>query len=470
MSLFLLAIVSTAGAEIIYVDADASTGGDGQTWGTAYKYLQDALYKPPSGGDQIWVTAGSYKPDQDGGQTPGDRTTTFQLINGVAIYGGFAGGETSLDERDWQTNETILSGDINTPGDNSDNSYHVVTGSGTNATAILNGFTITAGNADHPQEPARNGGGMYNNSGSPTVSKCRFSRNSAKYGGGMLNLLGSSPTVTNCTFSGNSATNQGGGMYNYLSSSPTVMNCTFSGNEAQYGGGMYNGQYSDPKVTNCAFSENLANYQWGGGMLNTNYSDPNVTNCTFTGNKAISKGGGMYNFINCAPTVTNCIFWGDTAPDGNEIALVNSSTINVNYCDIRGSQTDVYVQSGCTLNWGEGNIDADPLFVDTNGPDGIAGTEDDNLRLLPGSTCIDAADSTALLGLPVITDLDGKDRYVDIDSIDDTGSGPLKFLDMGSYEFRCSGLAGDSNCDGVVDFKDLAILAGNWLAGTEPEL
>ena len=82
-----------------------------------------------------------------------DRSATFQLIDGVSIYGGFAGSEASLGERDWETNETILSGDLlrdDGPDftNNSDNSFHVVTGSGTDGTAILDGFTITAGNDD----------------------------------------------------------------------------------------------------------------------------------------------------------------------------------------------------------------------------------------------------------------------------------------------------------------------------------
>ena len=96
MSLFLLAIVSTAGAEIIYVDADASTGGDGQTWGTAYKYLQDALNKPPSGGDDIWVAEGTYKPDVDASTSISveDLITTGLIApHGIALDVAVAAGK-----------------------------------------------------------------------------------------------------------------------------------------------------------------------------------------------------------------------------------------------------------------------------------------------------------------------------------------------------------------------------------------
>jgi hypothetical protein len=87
------------------------------------------------------------------------------------------------------------------------------------------------------------------------------------------------------------------------------------------------------------------------------------------------------------------------------------------------------------------------------------------LRLKPDSPCIDAGDSTNVLAMSVVYDLDGKDRYIDIDTIEDTGSGLFKFLDMGAYEFNCRDMDGDINCDGVVDFKDVALLCGNWLAG-----
>ena len=217
MTVFLAGMWPAAAvAATIYVNADASTGGDGDSWATALKYLQDALNDAESG-DEIWVAEGTYKPDQDegGNVTPGNRTEKFRLINGVAIYGGFPPGGGEWYERDPNdpNNETILSGNIGAAGIRSDNSYHVVAGGGTDETAVLDGFIITAGNANG-SGARRRGGGMYNNN--------------------------SDPTLTNCTFIGNRASGAGGGMYNLNSSNPTVTNCTFSDNSANNGGGMHN--------------------------------------------------------------------------------------------------------------------------------------------------------------------------------------------------------------------------------------
>jgi hypothetical protein len=177
-----------------------------------------------------------------------------------------------------------------------------------------------------------------------------------------------------------------------------------------------------------------------------------VTNCTFSGNTANYVGGGMYN-KSSSPTVTNCILWGDE-PD--EIYNYNASP-TVTYSDVRGGWGDPNDPNNT-------NIDADPCFVDTNNPDPNLC----NLRLKPDSPCIDAGDTTAVPS-GILVDADGNPRGLDDPASPDTG---ISFLgvtvDMGAYEFQLCRIPGDINCDGVVDFKDLAILCGNWLAGTEP--
>jgi hypothetical protein len=301
--------------------------------------------------------------------------------------------------------------------------YHVVQCvNGEDANTILEGFTITGGNANGI-DAANQGGGMYNRDSSSTVKNCIFGGNSAGYGGGMLNDS-SSPTVTDCTFTDNTATDFGGGMENYNGGSPTVTNCLFSGNTAEDGGGMINngcsptvtnsiftgntssaggGMFnhsSSTAVTNCVFSGNSAGY--GAGMWNYG-SSPTLTNCTFSTNAGGSVGG-MYNEAGSNPTVTNCILWGDTP---NEI-IDNASNTTVTYSDVQGG-------------WGgTGNIDADPLFVNAAGSD---------LRLISSaSPCVDTSTNTAP-GLPA-TDLAGNPRVVDGDR-----DGTIT-VDMGAYELQ----------------------------------
>lgn len=262
-----LTLSTSVMGETIYVDDNAVGSNNGSSWMDACLCLQNALAVAQSG-DEIRVAQGIYKPDQRlvvsrlgrNVQGSGDRTATFQLFNGVTIKGGYTGyGELDPDARDVELYETILSGDLNgddSPGfqNNAENSYHVVTGSGTNETAVLDGFMITAGNADG-SSPNQKGGGMDNYSGSPTVVNYTFCENSATSGGGMSNGNDSSPTVMACTFSSNSAANNGGGMRNQPDSHPNLTNCTFSGNYSDSGGGTYNDN-SSPTLTTCTFSNN----------------------------------------------------------------------------------------------------------------------------------------------------------------------------------------------------------------------
>lgn len=397
-------------ASILRVKAGATGANNGSSWTNAYTDLQTALAEA-QWGDEIWVAAGTYKP------TSGtDRNKSFVMTAGVAIYGGFAGTiETTRDQRDWKTHETILSGDIGIPGNISDNSYLVVAG-GYNS--LLDGFTVKGGT----------GSGMANDYVSPTIANCIFIGNSAivsgggGYGGGMNNLNGSSPTVTNCTFSGNSAAvsggnGYGGGMNNMNGSSPKVTNCTFNDNSAaDYGGGMNNIVGSSPVVTNCIFSGNTANY--GGGMYNKD-SFPTVINCIFKGNSAVNYGGGIFNNV-CAPTVTNCILWDDRATYGPEV-YNSSGTPTFSHCDIRGSGGSGTQWNPALGSDGGGNIMDDPKFanpVNPAGLDGIWTTADDGLALLGNSACINAGTTTGAPG----TDILGNPR--------------VGLPDIGAYEFQ----------------------------------
>ncbi|MBU0493555.1 MAG: DUF11 domain-containing protein [Chloroflexi bacterium] len=358
--LFLLPIPASADPGVLYVAPTTSGSGDCSSWANA-GILQTALTNAVSG-DEIWAKVGVHYPG-----AAGDRTATFTLKNGVALYGGFAGWESELGQRDWTANITVLSGDIDqndltdptgvvtdTAHITGTNAYHVVTSGGMTETAVLDGFTITAGQADGNFYPGANGGGMYNYESSPTLTNITFSGNFARSGGGIYNenshptltsvifsnnaaTVGrgggmsnhhsnprltdvtfgnnsayeaggmynyqSSPTLTEVTFSANTATQNGGGMYNWINSNPTLSNVTFSDNAASKGGGI-NSDSSNPMLINVIFSDNTAT-EYGGGMYNYE-SSPTLTEVTFSANSA-NYGGGMYNY-GSSPTLTDVIF------------------------------------------------------------------------------------------------------------------------------------------------------------------
>jgi len=325
-----------------YVDGTAAGPGDGTSWGKAFTTVQAAI-DAASKDDEIWLKKGTYQ-----------LSSQVNVNKSVAMYGGFSGGETQRDQRDWSGNVTTVDGQGSV--------YHCFY---VTADATIDGLTITGGNADG-NWPDSSGGGIFNNE--------------------------SSLTITNCTFSGNSADDDGGGIYNY-ESSPTITNCTFLNNSSTkyLGGGIYN-WLSSPTITNCAFSGNSARL-YGGGIYNFESSSPTITNCTFSGNSASNDGGGIFNNDNSSPTITNCILWGDTATDGPEICNYDTSSPIVTYCDIQGG----YV--------GEGNINSDPLFVDP---------ENSDFHLKKTSPCIDKGSNSAP-GIPN-TDFEGDTRIVDGDN------------------------------------------------------
>jgi len=199
ISIFLFAVCTCiAAGDIIYVKEGSA--GSGTNWADAYGDLQDGL-DDADPCDVIWVAEGTYYPTAKTGGT-GERYRTFQMKNGVAIYGGFANtGDPTMPDRDPNSYETILSGDIGTGSVSSDNCYHVFyhpSGTNLDATAILDGFTVTFSNADGSGDHD-DGGGMYNDQSDPTVTNCTFLGNLAGSGTGMYNKS-SSPTVTYCTF------------------------------------------------------------------------------------------------------------------------------------------------------------------------------------------------------------------------------------------------------------------------------
>ncbi len=400
------------------------------------------------------------------------------IIEGLTITNGYAGeggGVYCSDGSPTLTNCTISGNLADYDGYGSGGGGLLCTGS----SPTLTDCTITANTAD-----AGGGGVSCWFGSSPTMINCTITANTAYYGGGVL-FVDSSGTLANCTITANTATGMGGGVA-ICGSSPTLTNCTIAGNSVNVdfgvGGGMHCVGDCSPTLTNCTITANTAG-QYGGGVSCWFESSPTFANCTITENVAIaasSFGGGVYCEEYSSPTLTNCVLWANSAVSGAEIALTDTSRpsmLAVSYSDVQGGEAAVYVDPNCVLEWGSGNIDADPLFVDTDGPDDDPNTwEDNDYRIDLGSPCIDAADNTAVpLDVSDLDgdgdteertplDLDGHPRFVQDPFTEDTGvpDPPLypHVVDMGAYEYQFC--FGDLDEDNDIDLADLAQLLGGY--------
>jgi predicted outer membrane repeat protein len=325
-----LAPVSAAGG-VIYVKTDAAGANNGSSWTDAFTSLEAAL-EAATWGDQIWIAQGTYKPTNR--QTPGDpRSATFRLKNGVALYGGFVGGESQLSDRDWRAHVVTLSGDLGVVGDRADNAYHVVTADGVNDAALVDGVTITAGNADlvSDTDPKGHGGGLLNQSAQPTLNNVIFYTNTAYLGGGMGSFAQSSPALSHVTFIENSAV-FGGGIYNQDASGVTINEGRIEQNAATAaGGGIYNYMDCWNTLTDVTLQSNQAGTS-GGGIFSYKAA-VTITASAFISNTAAGVAGGLYNGAASlnhggmpgTATLTGVTFRGNQGKNGGGISNANSN-------------------------------------------------------------------------------------------------------------------------------------------------
>ncbi|MBK9459251.1 MAG: right-handed parallel beta-helix repeat-containing protein, partial [Sphingobacteriales bacterium] len=439
----------------LYVDASIATSGNGQSWATAYKTLDEALAVEHCCSiiDTIKVATGTYLPTKKPYNGCTEMTTidardlTFHLPDGLVLWGGYP---TGGGVRNIPANITTLSGDFN--GDdvvagsgstlsitgNGENAYHVVLAAAATVGGIgvtIDGFSIVGGNASgsfnsyitiNGNNIIRNsGGGMYINNGTNILTNNTLLGNSAGVGGGIC-TNGGANTLTNNTLLGNSAGGGGGGICINYGTNNTLTNNTLSDNSAGAGGGIYTYYGTNNTLINNTLSGNSAN---NGGGIYTYDNSNTLTNNTLSGNSAAYDGGGILT-NNGVNTLTNNIFWDNKRGTNTTILGADYYAIGTNGNTFTNNLLQLAASNYTTVGTGNydlgasasGNIFAqDPLFVDADnidGADNIHRTADDGLRLVYGSPALNTGTT---IGAPT-TDILGTARP--------QGTG----IDMGAYE------------------------------------
>lgn len=385
-----------------YVKQIAAGTGDGSSWANASDDLQLMINKSLPG-EQVWVAKGTYKPtrtpDTFSAVSTNNRSNTFLLKNGISVFGSFAGNESSAEERNFITNATILSGDLNgddvmvtadklsnaTLSKNGENVFHVVAGS-LLSNVVFDGFTVTGGNANNTQTFAFNsydgflasvGGGLYIDGETHT----NIFRNI---------------TITNC--------NQTQGAFFCIATNAVVSNISISKCSSTYGV-IFNDTcspfYNNVLISNCYGIAGVAFSGFGGTAT--------VTNATITFNSTAAQGAVIWTFSTEILDIRNSIIFGNTANymtynDGGGVVKFTNSLV-------QGSGGSQAWDTGYGTNNG-GNIDEDPLF--TNAAEG-------DFTLQSSSPAINSGNNSFVTG--IAKDIAGNARIYE------------STIDMGAYEY-----------------------------------
>ena len=245
-----------------------------------------------------------------------------------------------------------------------------------------------------------------------TVKGLTITNGYALLGGAIYCYNNSSPSITNCVVKNNSAVFGGGIACANSETRPKITNCNITANAALVGGGGFYLNASSPIIKNCIISGNLAPN--GGAIYSHNAGNPVIVNCTISGNVASSSAGAIYCYKSSNLTISHSILWGDTAMNASEILVGNlgaATSIRIAHCDIQGGDQNIICDTDCTVDWGQGNIDIDPHFVQPGHIDNNGSYVEGDYHLLGGSPCIDAGDPGFVAG-PDETDIDGNPRIL----------------------------------------------------------
>ena len=391
----------------LFVDATAIGAGDGSTWNDAFLRLDDALSAAAASGGsvlEVWVAAGTYRPDTSLLAEP--RDASFGLVSGVSVYGGFAGGETGIADRDPEANPTILSGDLaanDLPGflNRADNVFHVLRSSANDAR--LDGFFVRGGAALAPAAETR--------------------------GGGLL-CVGGSPVIVDCCFEDNEAVE--GGAAAFDGAEGVVINARFSGNRAERGGALIGRAASTTRIASSLFESNEAILPDGrGGALFDDGSSLQLVNLTVLNNVAATDGAGIVAVNGASTRLRNAILWANSDAGGvDESAQIfddasgAANSLDVAFCQIQGLASLV----------GSNNDGSDPMLDAGGAP-------------MAGSSAIDSGSNDVLAKdifdldrdldplEPEPFDRDGDVRRFDDGMTLDAGLGDAPIVDRGAFEF-----------------------------------
>lgn len=389
--------------------------GCGQTWATAFSNLHCAFSSAQSG-DEIWVAAGTYVPNLYKKCEPNTNAlipyAMYRIPSGVAIYGGFDGTETLRGERDWEANETIISGDRGVQGDASDNVVTIIQAYLTSPGTILDGFFIQDGDGTNGANWTYTGGaGLSVSQATLEVKNTTFRRNN----------------------SGTNASIRRGGALLVKHEGILIMEgCIFDGNTGIEGGAVTVADDSKADIVNCIFINNTGKY--GGAITSwNNAGNTNIVNCTFYNNESTGTegGGAIFNIHGVSPRIHNSIFFGNVSSDNSAIANKTGSYLSdmsiTNNTMITVTASTPVVNNSITQTWNTGTslqVGTDPGFQGTTSPagaDGLFGTPDDDF-IATSSSVIDAGNNAVVIASGVTVDVSENDRIVD------------NVVDLGIYE------------------------------------
>lgn len=320
-------IFQQAASAQLFVKHDATGANNGTSWADAYTDLSDAL-NAAADGDQIWVASGSYTP---GGSNP-TNTSVFQVKKAISIYGGFAGTESSLSERDPVANPTTLNGDIDgndLPNDfvtnRMDNAIHILyVDSLLNGSVTIDGFSFKGGHTgtDDTQPGYFWQGGAIHSQNQVKIRNCSFTGNFARTGGCIyLSNKCSGSEIADCTFFQNSASSQSAGIFLDNNSETVVKRCEFNSNQTTRGA-LYAYFCIDVLVDSCSFSGNVNSSGAGGAFYNFNSVGLILSNSNFVNNVAANSGAVYYDsnslqFVSSENfVVVNCNFIDNSSTAG----------------------------------------------------------------------------------------------------------------------------------------------------------